>query len=58
MEGKISDQTAVMLDATRRLLWIDSPAQARELACDVVTTLGGSIVDAESADGASLPVDL
>lgn len=53
-----SDALAVMLDATRQLFWIESPAQARQLACEVVASLGGSIVEASLADGASLPVDV
>lgn len=52
------DALAVIFDATRRLLWIESPAQARRLACEVIASLGGSIVEANLANGASLPVDV
>ena len=54
----LPDPAAVILDATRRLLWIETPAEARKIACDVVAALGGSIVEAELADVAALPVDL
>jgi diguanylate cyclase (GGDEF)-like protein len=46
------------LAATRELLWISSAADAQAAAIRFVEALGGSVVPAEEADGAALPVDV
>lgn len=48
----------VLLEATRRLFWLESPAQARRLTCEVVTALGGSVVEADQADANAIPFDV
>ena len=52
------DVPEILLQATRALLWIQTPADARNIATDVVTALGGSVVPAADAPGDALPVDL
>lgn len=55
-----SDATVldVLLEATRALLWIRSPAEARHLATGVVTAFGGLVAPAGPASSDALPVDL
>jgi diguanylate cyclase (GGDEF)-like protein len=48
----------VILEATRALLWISTRADARAIAGDVVSSLGGEMVPAGTADGDALPIDL
>jgi diguanylate cyclase (GGDEF)-like protein len=50
--------SAVLLEATRALLWTKTPAEARTLANDVVVALGGTVVLARAAGPEALPVDL
>jgi len=47
-----------VLEATRALFWIESPADASLAARRLVTDLGGEITLARSADSDALPVDL
>ena len=48
----------VVLDATRALLWIKTPADARIVATQFVIGLGATIVAARSAESDALPVDI
>ncbi len=48
----------VLLEATRGLLWIKSPADARSLARDLVAALGGSTVLAKEGGADALPIDV
>jgi diguanylate cyclase (GGDEF)-like protein len=48
----------VVLEATRGLLWIKAPGDARLLARALITQLGGSTVLAREADADALPVDV
>ncbi len=47
-----------MLDATRALLWIESPTAVAEIARDLVEVLGGRVVPAADATEDALPVDV
>jgi diguanylate cyclase (GGDEF)-like protein len=47
-----------VLDATRALLWIETPAAAAAAARDLVERLGGRVVPAAAATGDALPVDV
>lgn len=47
-----------LLEATRALFWVKTPADARSVAAQLVTAFGGSIVLATSQDARTLPVDL
>ena len=48
----------VLLDATRALLWIDTPADARRIAEETVIALGGVMVPASTAPTDAVPIDL
>jgi diguanylate cyclase (GGDEF)-like protein len=52
------DPGDALLAATRKLLWIESPVDARAAASDLVTALGGELVPARGADPDALPVDV
>ncbi len=47
-----------VLRATRDLLWIESPDDAKAAAIRLVASLGGDVVAADQADGGALPVDV
>jgi diguanylate cyclase (GGDEF)-like protein len=47
-----------VLDATRALLWIESPADASLAARRLITDLGGGIMPARVADSDALPIDV
>lgn len=47
-----------MLEATRALLWIATPTDARRAATDLVAMLGGQLVPAEAAGTEAIPIDL
>jgi diguanylate cyclase (GGDEF)-like protein len=49
---------SAVLDATRALLWIESPAAVAAIACGLVKALGGRIVAAADAAEDALPVDV
>jgi diguanylate cyclase (GGDEF)-like protein len=49
---------AAVLDATRALLWIESPAAVAAIARGLVAALGGRIVAAADAAEDALPVDV
>lgn len=49
---------ASVLTATRELLWIETPADAKAVAIALVEALGGEVVPAETAGAAALPVDV
>jgi diguanylate cyclase (GGDEF)-like protein len=49
---------SAVLDATRALLWIESPIAVAEIARDLVETLGGRVVRAVDATEDALPVDV
>jgi diguanylate cyclase (GGDEF)-like protein len=53
-EGALS----AVLDATRALLWIESPTAVAVLAYDLVETLGGRVIPAADATEDALPVDV
>lgn len=48
----------VVLEATRALLWIRTPADARAVTTDVVRALGGEVVPADADHADALPVDV
>ncbi len=48
----------VLLEATRRLLWIKSCADARSVARDLIAELGGSTVLAKDGGAGALPIDV
>lgn len=50
--------SAAVLAATRELLWITTPADAKAVAVALVEALGGEVVPAETAGSAALPVDV
>ena len=50
-------QSAV-LEATRALLWIESPADVVTVARELVEMLGGRVIPAAAAAGDALPVDV
>ena len=47
-----------LLEATRALLWIRTPTDAKDIAADLVTAFGGTVVPAGSGDAEAMPVDL
>jgi heme oxygenase (mycobilin-producing) len=47
-----------LLAATRELLWISSAEDAQAATARLVEALGGSVVPADQADDAALPVDV
>lgn len=47
-----------LLEATRALLWVSSKADARNVARDLVASLGGTAVPAEEDRSDTLPIDL
>lgn len=47
-----------LLEATRALLWISTPADARRVAADFVKLLGGEVVPAATAGREVIPIDL
>ncbi|PKW27777.1 diguanylate cyclase domain-containing protein [Phycicoccus duodecadis] len=47
-----------LLEATRGLLWMEGPAEARRLVADLVHSLGGELVSAEVFDEARIPLEL
>lgn len=49
---------ASVLTATRELLWITTPADAKAAAIALVEALGGEVVPAETSGTAALPVDV
>jgi len=49
---------SAVLDATRALLWIESPTAVAEIARDLVEVLGGRVVPAADATEDALPVDV
>lgn len=49
---------SAVLDATRALLWIDTPFAVATVARDLVETLGGRIVPAADPTSDALPVDV
>jgi len=49
---------SAVLDATRALLWIETPAAVPAMARDLVERLGGRVVAAAAATGDALPVDV
>lgn len=51
-------QDGVALAATRELLWIETPADARAVALRLVDELGGVVVAPDATGGAALPIDL
>ena len=55
-ENPIGGLEAV-LDATRSLFWIESPADASLAAHRLITDLGGATTPARIADSDALPID-
>lgn len=49
---------AAVLRATRDLLWMSSPKDAKAVACRLVRELGGTTVSPDDADSHTLPVDV
>jgi diguanylate cyclase (GGDEF)-like protein len=49
---------SAVLDATRALLWIESPTAVAEIARDLVEVLGGRVIPAAEWTEDALPVDL
>jgi len=49
---------SAVLDATRALLWIESPTAVAEITRDLVEVLGGRVVPAADATEDALPVDV
>ncbi len=47
-----------VLAATRELLWIETPVDARDAAVALIRALGGVVVPAAQADDGSLPIDV
>lgn len=48
----------VLLEATRQLLWIKSPVDARSVARELIAALGGSTVLAKDGAADALPIDV
>jgi len=55
-----TEETALplLLQAMQSLLWIKTPDDARRIAADLVTDLGGSVVPASSGTDDTLPLDI
>jgi diguanylate cyclase (GGDEF)-like protein len=49
---------SAVLDATRALLWIESPTAVAEIARDLVEMLGGRVIRAADSTEDALPVDV
>jgi diguanylate cyclase (GGDEF)-like protein len=49
---------SAVLDATRALLWIESPTAVAEIARDLVEMLGGRVIRAAGSTEDALPVDV
>lgn len=47
-----------VLDSTRALFWIRTPADAAAVAADLVTMLGGAVVSATEVAADALPIDI
>jgi diguanylate cyclase (GGDEF)-like protein len=52
------EELDIFLEATRALLWITSPADAKKIVTGVIVDLGGVVLPAESAGIGALPVDV
>ena len=48
----------VLMGATRALFWVESATDAKLIAVNLVSALGGSVVSSSRMDGDALPVDL
>ena len=48
----------VLMGATRALFWVESATDAKLIAVNLVSALGGSVVPSSRMDGDALPVDL
>ena len=57
-ERSASTVHELLLEATRALLWIESAADARRVAVETVTALGGQIVPVRGAGRDAIPADL
>jgi diguanylate cyclase (GGDEF)-like protein len=57
-EPSADSALAAVLDATRALLWIESPAAVAVIARNLVGTLGGRVVRAADSTAEALPVDV
>lgn len=57
-DGRDASALEATLAATRELLWITTPADAKAVASDLVRALGGQVVPAESVGRQALPVDV
>ncbi len=53
-----ADVDAPVLEATRDLLWIEGPADARAIAVRFVASLGGVVVPARDAGAEAIPIDV
>jgi diguanylate cyclase (GGDEF)-like protein len=58
VEASADTALSAVLDATRALLWIRTPADAAAVACDLVEILGGRVVPAHPSTGDAIPVDV
>jgi diguanylate cyclase (GGDEF)-like protein len=54
----VLEAMSAVLEATRALLWIKTPADAAAAARDLVEVLGGRIIPTVAATGDALPVDV
>lgn len=52
------DGLEAVLDATRQLLWIATPAEAAAVARRLITVLGGETIPARASTNDALPVDV
>jgi len=57
-EVNLIGSLGAVLDATRSLFWIESPADASLAAHRLITDLGGSTTPARLADSDALPIDV
>ena len=47
-----------VIDATRALLWLETPAEAAAAALDLIGALGGRVVEADTSASDTIPVDV
>lgn len=64
LAAKVADRSVqdsalqAALNATRSLLWIATPADVAPVVLELVRALGGEVVEARTAGGDALPVDI
>jgi len=59
MAGDVLDMVpSAVLEATRSLLWVETPSDAVRIVTALVLGLGGAVVSADSTNASAIPADL